>query len=252
MAYEALTAANELRWSKAKFTRSSEFQTVARKLIAAKERYLNVADKTGVPWFVIAVIHQRESGGDFAGVLHNGEKIIGKGRKTALVPAGRGPFTTWDEAAVDALTHCHPFAASNKDWSVGGTLTLLERYNGLGYFNRKLSSPYIWSGTDQYVKGKYIRDHVFDPETVDRQLGCAGLIMAMQKLDSTIAFGGSALRSPTAAIVVTSTVAAATVAVTQTTIMQHVLSLLAQSWPYLVAGVVATAVALLIWRARRR
>jgi len=62
----------------------------------------------------------------------------------------------------------------NKDWSIGGILTLLEQYNGLGYASRGCASPYIWSGTDQYVAGKYVADHVFDPSTVDRQIGAAG------------------------------------------------------------------------------
>ncbi len=66
---------------------------------------------------------------------------------------------------------------------------MLEQYNGLGYFNRGLPSPYIWSGTDQYIKGKYVADRVFDPNVVDKQLGCAGLILAMQKIDPSIEFG---------------------------------------------------------------
>ena len=100
-------------------------------------------------------------------------------RETRLVPRGRGPFNSFEEAAHDALVNCAPYAARNKDWSAGGTLALLERYNGLGYFNRGLPSPYIWSGTDQYKKGKYVADGVFNPEAVDKQLGCAGLLMAM-------------------------------------------------------------------------
>jgi hypothetical protein len=106
------------------------------------------------------------------------------------VPAGRGPFKSWEDAAVDALVHCAPHAARNQDWSPGGTLTKLEEYNGLGYAARGQPSPYIWSGTDQYVSGKYVRDGVFDPNVVDRQLGCAGLIAAMMKLDPTITFTG--------------------------------------------------------------
>ena len=34
--------------------------------LAAKARYQAVAAKTGVPWFVIAVIHQRESSQNFS------------------------------------------------------------------------------------------------------------------------------------------------------------------------------------------
>lgn len=185
-----LATANAERWKKAKITRAKEFDAVARKLVKNRTRYQRVEARTGVPWFIIAVIHQRESSGDFSGVLHNGEAIIGKGLKTGLVPKGRGPFNSWEEAAVDALVNCPPFAARNRDWSVGGTLELLERYNGLGYFNRGQPSPYIWSGTNQYVRGKFVRDGVYDATAVDKQLGCAGLIMAMKKIDQTIGFGG--------------------------------------------------------------
>jgi len=192
----SLASDNASRWAKAKLTRGPELQAVAKKLLFNKGIYQAVERLTGVPWFVIAVIHQRESSGSFAGVLHNGEKIIGTGRKTTLVPKGRGPFSTWSEAAIDALTNCPPYAASNKDWSVGGTLALLERYNGLGYANKGLPSPYIWSGTDQYVKGKYVADGVFDPNAVDKQLGCAGLILAMSDQDNTIAFNGAHIPPP--------------------------------------------------------
>jgi hypothetical protein len=67
-------------------------------------------------------------------------------------------------------------------------LTLMEQYNGLGYAYKGLPSPYVWSGTDQYTKGKYIRDKVFDPNVVDKQLGVAGLIRSLQSADPTIQF----------------------------------------------------------------
>jgi hypothetical protein len=106
------------------------------------------------------------------------------------VPAGRGPFRSWEEAAIDALVNCAPYAARNRDWSIGGALTILEEYNGLGYASRGRPSPYIWSGTDQYISGKYVRDGVYDPDAVDSQLGCAGLLLAMMPLDPTITFTG--------------------------------------------------------------
>lgn len=171
---------NLTRWNKAKFTRSTPIEKQAAKIRANRARYQAVSAKTGVPWDVIAVIHYRESSGNFAGVLHNGQKIIGTGRKTTLVPKGRGPFSTWEEAAVDALMNCHPYAGKNKDWSLGNTLDLLERYNGLGYRNKGLPSPYLWAGTDQYVKGKYVADGKFDPNHVDKQLGVAALLIALR------------------------------------------------------------------------
>jgi lysozyme family protein len=171
-----LTEANALRWARAKLTRGPEFTPVARRLIASRSRYQGISNKTGVPWFAVAVIHEREADGDWKANLAQGDPFD---RVSVHVPKGRGPFNTFEDAAYDALVLCPPFAAGNKDWSPGGTLALLERYNGLGYANKGLPSPYIWAGTDQYQKGKYVADGVFDPNAVDHQLGCAGLLLAM-------------------------------------------------------------------------
>lgn len=182
----ALKEANAARWARAKFTRSSEFIPVATRLVAAKARYKIIEARTGVPWFVIAVIHERESSQNWSKSLAQGDPW---NRVSTHVPKGRGPFKSFEDAAVDALVNCAPKAAANTDWSVGGTLTLLESYNGLGYFKKGIPSPYIWSGTDQYKAGKYIADGVFSAIAVDKQLGCAGLILQMQAFDSSIKFG---------------------------------------------------------------
>lgn len=184
-----LTAQNVQRWRSAKVIRTG-FDAVARRLIAAKARYQAVTRMTGVPWFVIAVIHQRESSQSWAKSLAQGDPWD---QVSKHEPKGRGPFDSWESAAVDALVNCGPYAAKWKDWSTGGTLTLLEEYNGLGYANRGLPSPYIWSGTNQYTKGKYVADGVFDPNVVDAQLGCAGLLLAMRALDPTIRFADEAI-----------------------------------------------------------
>ncbi|MGY4224313.1 lysozyme family protein [Bradyrhizobium sp. USDA 4503] len=188
----ALKRANDSRWSHARITRaSSTFTQVATRLVApaAKARYLAVASRTGVPWFVIAVIHERECSQSWAGSLAQGDPW---NKRSVHVPAGRGPFKSWEDCAVDALVNCAPYAARNKDWSIGGILTLLEQYNGLGYASRGRPSPYIWAGTDQYVSGKYVRDGVYDPNAVDQQLGCAGMLQAMMRLDASIKFGAAA------------------------------------------------------------
>lgn len=182
----ALTAANAKRWADVKPTR--DFSAVARRLITpeAKARYKAVSARTGVPWFAIAVIHERECSQNWRCSLAQGDPWE---IRSVHVPAGRGPFPSWEDCAVDALVNCAPYASRWKDWSIGGLLTLLEQYNGLGYAARGIASPYIWSGTDQYRSGKYVRDGVFDPNAVDAQLGCAGLLLAMAALDSEVQFG---------------------------------------------------------------
>lgn len=206
----ALKAANAARWSRAKLTRGSDFKPVAAFLVApaAKARYLEISKATGVPWFVVAVIHEREASQRWDRQLAQGDPL---NQISTHVPKGRGPFLnhSYDpplqdafyRGALDALIDCPPYAAINQDWSIGGMLALLERYNGLGYFNRCLPSPYIWSGTDQYTKGKYIRDGVFDPNEVDKQLGCAGLLMAMREIDPSIRLDGSVDPAPTPTVI---------------------------------------------------
>jgi lysozyme family protein len=188
----ALTAANAKRWPNAKLTREAEFMRPAKVAVANKGRYLSIARQAGMPdiaWVFIAVSHYRESSQDFSKSLAQGDPW---NQVSHNVPAGRGPFKSFEDAAVDALVKCSPFAARLKDWSIGGMLTNLERYNGIGYANKGIPSPYIWSGTDQYQSGKYVRDGVFDPNTVDQQLGCAGLILTMMQLDPSITFDGPA------------------------------------------------------------
>ncbi|VIO77397.1 hypothetical protein [Bradyrhizobium ivorense] len=184
----ALKAANASRWPKAKLTRN--FMPAAKRLAApaAKSRYQAVSARTGVPWPFIAVAHEREASQNWNTQLGQGDPL---NQVSTHVPRGRGPFKTWEDGAYDALVNCAPFAARNKDWSIGGTLAMLEQYNGLGYANKGRPSPYIWAGTNQYVSGKYVRDGVYDPATVDQQFGCAGLLMTMMQLDPTITFTGA-------------------------------------------------------------
>lgn len=196
----ALKSAEEARWKAAKILRPQVFASVAQRLVSApvefggqtltaKAVYQQVEAITKVPWAVIAVAHERECDQDWHGSLAQGDPWNQVSRH---VPAGRGPFKSWIEAAVDALVNCAPHAARNTDWTIGGALEKLEEYNGLGYAARGIASPYIWSGTDQYHGGKYVRDGVFDPHAFDQQLGCAGLLKAMQEIDPSITFAAAA------------------------------------------------------------
>lgn len=171
---------NKNRWDACHITAENGplFKQVADRLTApaAFSRYKAVEKLTGVPWWFIAVVHEREAAQNWNSQLGQGDPL---NRKSTHVPKGRGPFKTWEEGAVDALVNCPPFAARNKDWTIGGALSMLEQYNGLGYAQMNKPSPYIWAGTDQYVAGKYIADGQYSPTAVDKQLGCAGLLKFM-------------------------------------------------------------------------
>lgn len=156
-----------------------ETKLLVDKYKATKERYLVVSQATGVPTDVLFAIHYRESSLSFKGVLHNGEKIINTGLRTRLVPKGRGPFTTWEEAAMDAMN-----IEKNKfpeQWDMVGKLMFCEAYNGLGYKNKGVPSPYVLSRTNEYTCGKYVADGKYDSSFVDKQSGVAALILGINE-----------------------------------------------------------------------
>jgi lysozyme family protein len=163
---------------------ANTIEKVAARLVAAKakEKYQVVSNKTKVPWGIIAVIHEREASQSWKANLAQGDPW---NKVSIHVPKGRGPFNSWEDAAVDALTNTAPHAANWKDWSIGGALTLLEEYNGLGYAAMGKPSPYIWAATNQYKKGKYVADGHYDPNAIDHQLGCAALLARMKQLDDS-------------------------------------------------------------------
>jgi lysozyme family protein len=220
-----LVTLNQKRWDNCHVSaeKGPQFQAVANRLTApaAKARYQAVEKKTGVPWWFIAVVHEREASQNWNTQLGQGDPL---NRKSTHKPAGRGPFSTWEDGAVDALVNCPPYAARNKDWSVGGALTMLEKYNGLGYAGKGLPSPYVWAGTDQYIKGKYTSDGKYNPNVVDSQLGCAGLLKFMGVFKQGV---GASTAAAGAVVAAGGTAVAST--------PQHY-------WPWIIAGTIITAI----------
>ncbi len=185
---DALKAANANRWNAMQVTanRLALVNEIADRLLApaAQDQYKAVEAQTTVPWFIVAVIHERESSQSWAASLAQGDPW---NQESVHVPRGIGPFASWQAAAVYALSNCAPFAAKWADWSIGGMLTLLEEYNGLGYAARGVPAPYVWASTNQYIKGKYVADGHYDPNAIDTQIGCAALLWSMAEQDPSIA-----------------------------------------------------------------
>jgi lysozyme family protein len=151
--YEALWASMELKPSMAK---SVEFY--AAKIVSGRSRYEAVSEKTGVPWFVIGLIHMLEAGAEFSRHLHNGDPLtsktvnVPKGR-----PAGKGPWT-WEESAIDAIVYDKLDKVT--EWSLPRIAYCLESFNGWGYrkYHPEVANPYLWSGCTHYARGKYVED----------------------------------------------------------------------------------------------
>lgn len=143
----------------------------ARVILTNKARYVQVSAKTGLPWYVIGLIHMREAGFNFKTYLHNGDPL---GKPTTHVPKGI-LFDNWEDAAINAIER-------EQGKFTRGILEGMEAYNGTGYRARGIASPYLWSGTTEYQKGKYVADGKFDANVVDRQAGVAGVLRSLEAL----------------------------------------------------------------------
>lgn len=161
--------------------------TLANKLIANRGRYEVVAQRIGVPWQLVAVIHNMEADQDFERHLHNGDRLTAR---TVRVPkghprTGHPPFT-WEESAIDALKLKD--LDEWRDWSIPGVLFKLEQYNGWGYrkHHEDVKSPYLWSFCQHYTSGKYVADGKWSQKAVSKQCGAAVLLHRLAELGHPI------------------------------------------------------------------
>jgi lysozyme family protein len=179
--YSKLKDSYDEMFSSIRFNNSANVKAAVDKIVKNKEIYEKI---TIAPWYWIGCIHFREASLNFKTHLHNGDPLK---NKTVNVPSGRPkqPPTTvggyaWDVSANDALY----LKGLNKwfDWSVSGMLYQAERYNGWGYrLYQNNNSPYLWSGTQFWLSGKYVSDGKYDPDMSKDQLGVAALLKEMQQ-----------------------------------------------------------------------
>ncbi len=144
-----------------------------------RARYETVAADTGVPWYFIGVVHGLEASYNFRGHLHNGDHPLSL--RTHQVPSGRPkiwlPPDDWESSARDALRMMG--FAKKTDWSLERILYRLEAYNGFGYRKTAVATPYLWSLTDQYDRGKFVADGSWNPKARSQQCGAAALLRSL-------------------------------------------------------------------------
>lgn len=168
---------------------NSAYVTWAAKLcLKNKERYSKIADQAGCPWYLVAVLHCLESSFDFDSHLYNGDPLT---ERTVQYPPGRpkegNPPFTWEYSALCALRE--DGVGNIKTWDIANVLYFSESYNGMGYRSgsgQKTTpprrSPYLWSMTNHYQKGKYVSDGKFDANSVSAQAGVAAILKKLEQL----------------------------------------------------------------------
>lgn len=152
------------------------------KILQNKSRYKAVGDPLSIPWYFVGIIHNMESSLNFSRHLHNGDPLS---NRTKNVPSGRPktgtPPFSWEVSATDALKY-HDLNHV-KNWPLERILYEFERYNGWGYrlYHKHVYSPYLWSFSNRYTKGKYIADGTWNDVAVSQQIGAVVLLRRLEQ-----------------------------------------------------------------------
>lgn len=166
----------------------------AVKLIQNRPRYQPVTDLNGVPVIFIATSFEREASSDFNLSPAQGDPWR---RMSHDVPRNRGPFRSWQDAALDAyhINGLDKVGATNWTWEL--FCYYGETFNGWGYRDyHRMHSPYLWGGTNIQSVGKYDSDGKFNPEHMDPQLGIIPVAKRMVEIDPTLALGPAVVYVP--------------------------------------------------------
>ncbi|MBS1730718.1 MAG: hypothetical protein JSS67_08055 [Bacteroidetes bacterium] len=158
-----------------------EVNAIIKTITTHNNRYQKVAAVVNVPWFFIGILHAMESGNDFKTHLYNGDSLKAR---TVNVPAGRpktgNPPFEWEYSAIDSLEY--DGLDVWYDWSIPGILYKMEGYNGFGYRSKGINSPYLWSYSNHYTRGKFLSDGKYSSTAVSKQCGGAVLLRRMVEM----------------------------------------------------------------------
>ena len=144
-----------------------------------REIYVTISERTNVPIEIIAIIHYRENTTDYL----NGNFKIDITNGTDHPDYTDNQFIEQAENVFNRkyfqrfLNKYSLYPGTN---DVIGMLCYMEVYNGLGYYESGILSPYIYSGTPLYESGKYTEDHVYEQDTEDQQMGAYYLLLALR------------------------------------------------------------------------
>ena len=79
---------------------SNETKQAVDAIVANRSRYEEVQNKTGVPWYIVAVLHSLESSRDFGSWLANGDPPSPPSASIGLELGGLDEFGSWSRAEI--------------------------------------------------------------------------------------------------------------------------------------------------------
>lgn len=181
--FSSLVIYNTKLWSTCNILpeHSAETKEIASQIIKNKSSYEEVSKVTGIPFYVIGILHFLEASFENCW-LANGDSLDGRtvNEPAGLIPDVDPPYT-FEQAAIYSLQYDAMDSHQWEDASIPYVLSVLEQWNGLGVFehHQPRVSAYLWAGCNHYADngyGKYIADNQWDDDAVSEQIGAAAII----------------------------------------------------------------------------
>lgn len=123
-----------------------------------------------IDWRIVCVLHALEAGFDLNKQILNGQPW---NKRTTWVPKNRGPWPSLASACLEGFQ----IKKLPPKFDIGYTLIFLIAWNGWGYYYKgQLETPYLFSYSNMQKPGKFVRDHVYDPNAISLQVGAALLL----------------------------------------------------------------------------
>jgi len=168
--------------------RERELMARAELILASARRHADewaeVKAVTGVPLLWGIASFERECDCNYACSPAQGDRWD---RKSINVPRDLGPYRSWGESAVAAYRIDHLDQVGADNWTWTRALYEGELFNGFGPRNHGRHSGYLWSWSSVYTGGKYVADGEWDPSAHDKQCGMVPMMVALLRLDSSLA-----------------------------------------------------------------
>jgi lysozyme family protein len=168
-----------------KITRVNDVDATAERLLKYVDagHYDAGCKATGVPIIVAAASFEREASSNFNLNPAQGWPLHEKSKWTPY----NGPFDDWTTAQIAAykIDGLDKIGAANWSWEYGCYEE--EGFNGWGYRNHGIPSPYLFGGTNIQKPGKYTSDGRFDASVMDTQLGVIPIMLRMVQIRPALA-----------------------------------------------------------------
>lgn len=172
--------------STVKITKTTAATAAAKKVFANGNRYIAAGLATGVPWPLIGALDLRESDCNPRAALGQGDPW---NRVSVNVPRGKGPWISW-EAAAEYYVHYDGLDDPPAPYDMSVACYMGEKWNGFGYRNHGVNTPYLWGMTNHQEAGRYAGDGNWQAGQWDTQPGIIAVLLSMFEIDPSTKIGG--------------------------------------------------------------